>query len=45
MNGRQRSGFNVSEILFLGIPIQILCTEQRTELENFIARRVTKRQP
>jgi hypothetical protein len=34
-----------SEILFLGIPIHIVSTEQRTELENLIARRVTKRQP
>jgi hypothetical protein len=36
---------HISEILFLGIPIHILSTEQRTELENLIARRVTKRQP
>jgi len=32
----------ISEILFLGIPIHILSTEQRTEVESLIARHLPK---
>lgn len=35
----------ISEILFLGIPIHILSTDQRTEIESLIARQLLKGKP